>query len=346
VLVHVSDRFRDLELSGRAGRKDAVLLATVASFEAMPDPSKRDLKQFADLFVPLFEAASEEAKRTAAAALSRAPIMPEAASRLILDQPVGIAAPFIVHSSAIDESMLIEAVQKHGVAHARAAARRRSVSPQLLAALSAIAHPAVKRTLSLRGTSAAAAEPASRTPSAVERQAREEDIRNKLRSIVMRNTPDYADPPILPARIAPDVESRLIRHVEEGDTIYFATALADALASRFDLAERIMMDVSGAQLAQTLVALGLRYTMIIAALERFFPHLADGQDGERRSLQLLRSCSFVECVEKVMAWQRADWVSRRATHQPVVADSARRDVRADQSPKRNAGQRGVPLRRA
>ena len=343
--MRVSDRFRDLELSGRAGRKDAVLLATVSSFEAIAKPSRRDLKQFADLFVPLFDTVSDEARRTAAASLSRAGTVPPAVSRLILDQPIDVAAPYLVHSVSLDDQAIISAIDRHGLGHARAAARRKSVSRALRAALAAFSDPIIERALSLRaGTSRQ--EPAAAIPSEDARRFREDDIRNKLRSMVMRNRPEIAPPPALPARIAPDVEARLIRHVADGDTVYFATALADALASRFELAERIMMDVSGAQLAQTLVALGLRYTTIVAALERFFPHLAEGDKADRPSLTLLRSCSFVECVDRVTAWQRADWSARRAVnHEPAVADRSRRGAAGEAQPVPDR-QAARPLRRA
>ena len=40
-----------------------VLMATVTNFENVSHPSKTDLRQFAELFMPLFTASTEEAKR-------------------------------------------------------------------------------------------------------------------------------------------------------------------------------------------------------------------------------------------------------------------------------------------
>jgi uncharacterized protein (DUF2336 family) len=46
-------------------------MATVSSFEGLQPPTRSELRQFAELFTPLFTASSDEAKRQAVAAASR-----------------------------------------------------------------------------------------------------------------------------------------------------------------------------------------------------------------------------------------------------------------------------------
>lgn len=323
----MSDRYRDLEELGHPGRKDAVLLATVTSFEGMARPSRHDLEQFQLLFLPLFENAGAEARRIAAASLSQSPFVPAAVSQAIASQPIEVAAPYLVNSTSLDDALLIDVVRRIGGAHARAIARRAALSPPVLAALGALGVPAIERSLRLRQHRSrkddAAPEADPQSDAGHDSRIREDAVRNELRKLAMNRSAQHPAATETPQRrIDPLVEERLTRHANAGEPIYFATALADALGSSFALAERIMLDVSGRQLGETLVALGLRYTLIIVALERFFPHLAEGSGASRRSLRLLRSCSYVECIDRVTAWQRADLqTSRRAVHEPLTVDA-------------------------
>lgn len=319
----MSDRFRDLEVPGRPGRKDAVLLATVSSFEAMIQPTRHDLQQFSDLFLPLFDVASADARRMAAAALSHCAHTPRGVACAIIEQPIAVAAPFLVHAPVLDEEMMTDVVRRFGTGHARAIGRRHDLPAGVVSALASLEEPAVTRALVLRNLidEQAATEHSSpaEQPSAAD-GARA--LREKLRAMVMHD--DAAAPPAeftpLPRRVAPDIEERLIRHAQEIEPLYFTTALADALGSSYQLAERIMLDVSGRQLSETLVALGLRYTIIVVALERFFPHLARGEADGRRSLQLLRSCAYTDCLERVSAWLKADRPARSARHVPLTSE--------------------------
>ncbi|WP_099865130.1 DUF2336 domain-containing protein [Pararhizobium haloflavum] len=311
------DRFRDLEVPGKPGRKDAVLLATVSSFEDMAHPTRNDLQQFSDLFLPLFAVAGDEARRMASAALSRCPNVPRAVAETIARQTLDVAAPFLVHAIHLDEELLMMVLRTQSSGHARAVARREGLTQPVIDALAALNDSSVNRSLALRNLRPV---PAAEVSTGA---GREEQIRTELRALVMRNDPKTSprNDAVLP-RVDPAIEQRLIRYATSAEPLYFTTALADALQSGFGLAERIMLDVSGRQLAETLVALGLRYTVIIVALEQFFPHLAELAAGERRSLSLLRGCAFTDCVDRVKAWQRADRATRnRPTHLPFTIET-------------------------
>src|SRR5690606_38637878 len=77
--------------------------------------------------------------------------------------------------------------------------------------------------------------------------------------------------------------------------------LADALDSSQWLSERILLDVSGRQLAETLVALDLLETDSLFMLEKIYPHLVEGG-----AQLLLAAVDAAEAIDRVESWQRAD----------------------------------------
>ncbi|RMI04537.1 hypothetical protein DA101_029465, partial [Sinorhizobium meliloti] len=97
----VTNRFRELERPQTGRLKDVVLMATVTGFESLRIPSRSDMKQFAELFEPLFLGSSNEARRQAAAALSQCPHVPEPVALLIGSMPISIAAAFLARATAI-----------------------------------------------------------------------------------------------------------------------------------------------------------------------------------------------------------------------------------------------------
>ena len=116
-------------------RKDVVLMATVTSFESLPHPSRSELRQFAELFGPLFTASSEEARRQAVAALSQCATVPSTVAFFISGQPIAIAAPFLASSPCLDDDTLIAVARTQGAAHIRAIVRRENLSPKVIDAL-------------------------------------------------------------------------------------------------------------------------------------------------------------------------------------------------------------------
>src|SRR3546814_4058212 len=127
----VTDQFRDLERPAAIGRMDVGLMATVTSFESLPHPSKSELRQFAELFAPLFDASSEDARRQAVAALSQSSNVPSAVAFFIASQPISVAAPFLASSPCLDDDTLVIIARMQGAAHARAIVRREKLSPKV-----------------------------------------------------------------------------------------------------------------------------------------------------------------------------------------------------------------------
>jgi uncharacterized protein (DUF2336 family) len=92
-----------------------------------------------------------------------------------------------------------------------------------------------------------------------------------------------------------------VRFARAGEVGMIAVALADALGSSQWLSERILLDVSGRQLAETLLALAVPADDTLFVLEKTYPHLAEGA-----AQALLSSLDAAEAILRVESWQRAD----------------------------------------
>lgn len=296
-------------------------MATVTSFENLRYPTKSELRQFAELFEPLFKASSEEAKRQAVAALSQCQTIPEAAALFIGSQPIGIAATFLTCSQAISDQTLITIARTQGGAHAKAIARRDNLSPMVVDAL-----VGVRQEMPGRGAAASPVAPSAPIPApaqqaqpaavrqvvktipaepASQSSLREEQMRQELRNLVRHIDPP-ADDRLGLRSLTETQEALLVRFARTRDADHFATALADTLsASRF-LSERIMLDISGQQLATTLISLGLTDEDGAFILSRLYPHLGEQAGRRTRAQILLSTLDPSECEARVEAWRRAD----------------------------------------
>lgn len=347
----MSSRFRDLEKPNPEHRKDIVLMAAVSGLESLSHPGSQDFIQFSALFPKLFECASQEARRTAVAALSRLETVPDTIIELIINQPVDVAAPFISHYKHLPETILARAIARHGVGHARAAARRFNLSPEGIAALSALNVPEVSRVLQLRGLEqlkerpggdarAVAGNSSSSLPpldTVHGTDSATDALRAQLRGMVVRGQPEENPNPanvrnkssvhhmaeLLEASrdfsFAPGPASmdaavhleRLARFAASGDAHWFATALADAMNASFALAERIMLDLSGRQLGTTMAALGSDEWIIVTALETYFPHMAERGENATRANELVAALERESCRARLDSWLRADAYTNR-----------------------------------
>jgi uncharacterized protein (DUF2336 family) len=287
----VADRFRELERPQAGRPKDIVLMATVSSFESLRFPSRSDLYQFGELFAPLYDASTDEARRQAVAALSRCPQLPDDTAYFIATRPIGIAAIFLMGAKAITDATLMRILRATGPEHAHAIGRRDDLSPAIIEALVGTHQDHASRR-SGEDRAAALREAA--------RLEREEEIRDELRALVRAATPVAEAPAGLEP--ATDVHHALfVRFARAGEVGMIAVALADALGSSQWLSERILLDVSGRQLAETLLALDVPAADTLFVLEKTYPHLAEGA-----AQALLSSLDAAEAILRVESWQRAD----------------------------------------
>ena len=308
---------------------DASLLAAIASFEVLRQPTSLDRTQFANLFMGLFPHVQAETKRTAAAALSRLSILPETIVETIADQPVRIAAPFLAFSSCLGERTLLQSISRHGIDHARAISRRRNLSPAVVTVLTELGDPAVLRSLKVRGLGVAEEpKPAKKTTSSL-RERNEETLRNQLKTMAIENR--AASTRTAAGTTSVTLGELLVMQAQGPNPVRFSQNLALALNSPQSLAERIILDLSGHQLAMALRSLKIGDNHANSILVAVFPHLAQESDGIAHSVTIWEACDLEESTKRVDAWRRAndDSKLKKPALQPFTTDLP---TRAEKTP--------------
>lgn len=296
----VGDRFRELERPQSGRPKDIVLMATVSGFESLARPSRSDLKQFHELFLATYLASSEEARRQAVAALSQCPVVPQETALFIARQPIAVAAIFLTRSHAVSEATLLAILRGASPAHARAIERRDDLSPKMIEVLVGLHQDHRSRGAVDRDAALAEAQ----------RQAREEELREEIKALVRAQV--QTEPQLAPLAAITDIHLALIvRFARAGETGMLSVALADALGASQWLSERILLDISGQQLATTLTALTAPKVDCIFVLNRLYPHLAEAGETGSRADMLLAGLHLASCVERVESWRRADAYTHR-----------------------------------
>jgi uncharacterized protein (DUF2336 family) len=297
--------------------KDVVLMATVSTFESMSQPGRHELKQFSELFEPIFKASGMEARRNAIAALSRCQTLPDQIAWFIATQPIAMAAIFVTTSPALSDTMLIELARTQGPAYARAVAARDNLSVKVVDALVSM-HTALEKHLSEDAMVPRDAEAALFGEQGFV-MTREEQVRQQLKSLVQRDT--IARAAETPDNLDDMSINLLVRFARLREARNFSHALADALGSSRWLSERIMLDISGQQLGTALMALGAEPADGQFMLSQLYPHLGEAIDGKSRSQVLWEGLDPERCDERMLAWLRADDEAEGRTPMAEVANA-------------------------
>lgn len=277
--------------------KDVVLMATVSSFESMTQPGRHELKQFAELFEPVFRASSAEARRNAVAALSRCAVLPQAVAWFLASQPIELAAIFLTRSTAIDDNMLIAIARSQGPAHAKAIAARENLSVKVVDALVSLHH-------GQEGSRRASVPAPALSETGPRFSEREEQLRLQIKSLVHRDTIARAeehDDNLEALQAALLVRFARLRQARD-----FSHLLSNMLGSSLWLTDRIMLDVSGLQLATTLIAGDILPEDGIFILKQFYPHLNTLNGDAGRAEMLWFGLDAGDCRDRLRAWIRAD----------------------------------------
>ena len=363
----VSEQFRELEKPAGARNKDVVLMATVTSFQALSFPGKSELRQFAELFQPLFAGSSVEARREAVAALSRSPNLPLSVAAFIASQPISIAAPFLASSPALSDDMLIMIARTQGADHARAIVKRERLSPTVIDALVSLRHALPPRPDKVKVEETKVEPPQKTAPSSFDKVmadlemsdlsgavapqkivpepvAREEALRQTIKRMAYQQRPPREDR--LGRRQATPVQTALlVRFARAHDGGFFATTLADMLSSSRWLAERILLDISGRQLATTLAGVAMEDRDAVFILEHIYPHLARRENDASRAETLLFGMDPDQAEARIDSWIRADRYTFAGEELPVVArETEQREVSATAATSLKAANQGSPKR--
>ncbi len=156
------------------------------------------------------------------------------------------------------------------------------------------------------------------------KQQREETLRQTLKALDRHLHRPQGDTQGL-RRLTPTQDALLVRFARTGEASAFATVLTDALSSSRWLAERIMLDLSGRQLATTLLGLAMSLPDITFVLSRFYPHLREIEQNEPRIARLIASLDGRECQKRIETWLKAD----NSTYQLPQAENAQQQEPGD-----------------
>ncbi|MGO4618428.1 DUF2336 domain-containing protein [Ensifer sp. 2YAB10] len=325
--ITVTDRFRELERPQTGRLKDVVLMATVTGFESLRIPRKSDMKQFAELFEPLFLGSSNEARRQAAAALSQCLQIPEPVATLIGSMPISIAAIFLTRSKAIADRTLISVIRERGPEHAAAIARRPNLSPLVVDALVEHHNPPGLAARSNAAKQAVAADQPNLEPEAASlRAAREEALRHEIKTLARTGSPATA--PAASSEAINDVHAALlVRFARSGEIILFSRVLGQALGTKDAQVERILLDISGQQLATSLVALDVGAADAGFVLQALYPHLREPFGETSHAEALIGAMSRSDCREQLDAWFEAEDAAPAARHEAYFAENSANDTR-------------------
>lgn len=304
-------------------------MATVTGFEGLRHPRRGDLRQFGELFEPLFLGSSDEARRQAAAALSQCVNVPQSVASAIGNAPISIAAIFLTRSASISDQTLLQIIRSQGPAHATAIARRDNLSVQVVDAL-----------VDRRQTASVSASPASRAVSSsasgqdtAARLLREEQLRNDIKALARVATQARtAGTTIEPA--SPLQEALLVRFARTGEANLFAASLADALGAGRDMGERMLLDISGQQVATALAALDLSRADSLFILGSFYPDLSERFGGSTRADVLMQSLTTETARQRVQSWiasEKAAASDAVAAHQTYLAEDRAADPRGERA---------------
>ncbi len=326
----MTDRFRELERPQTGRLKDVVLMATVSGFESLRIPRKSDMKQFSELFEPLFLGSSSEARRQAAAALSQCPHVPEPVAALIGSMPISIAAIFLTRSQALSDRTLVGIIRQQGSAHAGAIARRAALSPSVIDALVEHHNPAGLSARPDVRQRTVAEPPAPAEPDVdAARAAREETLRAEIKALARTGAHEAAIATSTIIPISTTLSALLVRFARSSEIILFSRVLATALDTGAPLVERILLDVSGHQLATSLIALSLPTGDLLFVLQSLYPHLAERIGGTTRAEAMTGPMDPTSSRERLDAWLLSETRNEAPAprHQAYLADDRANDAR-------------------
>lgn len=284
-----SAEFRQFARPGATGKAERLFRAAVSAYCSLPRPTRREVAQLDDLALPLYPSVTPAARRFAAAALSECAVAPPLLVRRLADEPVEISAPLLVRSRSIADVDLITLIGRHGLAHARAIARRERLNPVIGDLLDALKDPEIRR---LRGRRASPARhaiaPARETAPEPHVQSSAEDARRQLRAMMR---PSVLPQPEPCEDVGSDGEMtfrRLRDSALSGHLPFFHTALADALNIDLDAAREITAQHNYLDLCAGLQRLELSEEQAFLLIAALFPAAVAGPESIRLFLYRYR----------------------------------------------------------
>jgi uncharacterized protein (DUF2336 family) len=307
-IVTASD-FHDIVVRRDAGKAERLLRASVSAFCSLTRPSRREALQLDDLTLPLFDMVSSDARRFVAAALSECGVVPPELHARLADQPVEISAPLLVRSAHLRDVDLIALIGRHGLGHARAIARRKTLEPaiaQLIRAMEAAASAAAAA-----GAAAPSEPPLGPTPPDTGHAGRgeaAEATRERLRAIMKAGQPA----PAPGSKNGSEVDFVRLRDAAlTGEAQFLATALAETLKVNVATARAIPSTEGLSSLIAAFRALDFSEERAFLLVAAILPGQFSHPEAVRLFLDRYRALDAETARERVRGWKLemvANWI--------------------------------------
>ncbi|MBB4121575.1 hypothetical protein [Martelella radicis] len=301
------DRYRELEGLKNTRKLDVVLMATVSSFGALEKPSAAERRRFVELFPPVYEASTPEARRQAVAALSSHPHVPQEICHYIGTREIAISAPFLARSPAISDETLTTLIETMGEEHIRAIIHRADLSQKVIQALIGCHRPEEDET------------PEGNFDVRAGYRDESEALRQTLKAMAAKAGSEAEDRLGL-STLSELQTALLVRFSRRGEGTLFLETFARALGGDRVLAADILSEASGRRLAVALVALGMAKDDLVYVLPRIVPALSTQTlSADEAAEELVDALRPAACIEELLAWQ-----SLRADEEQASAKDATR----------------------
>ena len=334
-----NDQFRALEeISGnrspsnsKAGSKaDDLLAAAISAFAGITRPGRQDMQQLEDLVMALLQCATTRGKRHAANALAQLEEAPRRVVLALAAEPVEISAPILLRSPLLRPGDLIDLIGQHGLAHARAIARRQSGDILLQGVLRSFADPVIDRTLTLQDNLAnIEAEPLEK-PQIPDLSAAKAPLMTGGSSERLARA---LQQPFFNAGTLPGSD-RLIETALLIDSQFFRNALADALDLSFERTDAIIGKWPDSHLPIALKALGLPAAECFLVMTAVLGTIDTDRDGLREFVHIYRSIDREKAMALVRRWKAEDM--------SAMLRSKLREMADDDEPLANAANSDAP----
>lgn len=256
-----SSDFRQITIETAAPKGERLFRAAVSAFCSLTRPSRREIAALEDLTLPLFDCVSRDSRRYVAAALSECRYPPTALVKRLCEEPVDVAAPLLIRSTALTDIDMIALIGRHGHGHARAIGRRQGLNPAIAKLVAALESKQTtqldgrNRETSLQQDNSQPEEPTTEVEVSPGEAA--ENARRRLRAMMrpaaeLRPAAREAE-----ALVGASLYVKLRDTALTGNRAFFQTALADLLEIDFQAAGRIVGGSSYTWLLTSLRALDL-----------------------------------------------------------------------------------------
>lgn len=322
-----SSDFRQIADRSLPARTDRLFRAAVYAYCALPRPSRRETLQLEDLVLPLFDSVSTESRRYVAAVLSELPNPPRTLLRRLCEGPVDVAAPLLIRSPALSDIDLLAVISRHGLAHARAIARRKDLNPAIANLIRVLDRPA--RTEEAPSPPAQHADadvhPEKQIPAMADPElppptdlpastnltptnpapTNAEAVRSRLRSMMLPAGDPAPRSAILEAERLPRPAAygRLRATALTGNAAFFQTALADALGIGFRQAKAIAGSSTYAELILALRALDIDTEGALLVVLAVYPAMFGHAESVRLFVDRYELCHREKARDRLRGWR-------------------------------------------